>query len=1210
MKQGFRILTMLLFATLFSTTAFALDWVLPAAPKASPLVLEDTFAIRNVGQNAYIYMGEAWGTQGIVDVTVPNGKFLLVRPQESVLSVNLEDGTAQDVTVIELQDNSKGWGTHFIWRQPADANLGEGNKGCFVDNGGAPARYWSVAPVGNNVYTIQVPSQMTVENGYAEDVAYKDGEFLGVQPDHSSSWAATNAEGVTYGIYYDVVYADNPANCQWEFVKKAEAEVYAARIFLMETAEKASEKGIDVSAAKAVFDNPNATLNELNAANDALKDALQNVATPDEPVDVTDKYIVNATPVTGTNGVAPTGWTVTLTDTGSEAAPKYASNCGEIWNRSGGKISQVITIPAGVYRLTVQAYTRTGMKATLAAGNDKMYIATVGSDEVNNLGTADGRFNNGDFVNQLLFATAEDGEVEISLTADDTTGDHWLAWRSWKLESLGSGVDSYKYLSQNLSEGWEEEFVDKEYSQTYYDAVSEALANADEATNRDEAIAAYAKVSEALQALRENADAYTTLLNRANEINEVVWNEYGGEDALVDFLEGTNDAPGIFELIENDALSTEEAIAKLEELNRIAEEVKKNLKQPGDDCTDMIQNPTFRDAAGTNSGFDKWTVASDKALQNNAGSIEVVEQWNGTASTSMIDVYQYVNLPKGAFRLSTKGWYRSTTDYNTYLNNPDYQTVKSYLYGSASQFPFPDIYKRKYTAEEKEIYFPQGNEYHFTEDGVTYYCPNNCTGARELFANEEIHDYDMYVDFIATGEPVKIGIKGTVVGYAWTIWDTFTLTFLGNDVESMKPIAKTAIADAEALLEKPMASDARANLQNGINAAKEATDGGALIDAYVALGGLVDAANASINTYNRLKAANEQLASDILKYMDTAKPEALEAANALNAEVEEGLAAGAYTDAQIEEKIAEISEVSFDLKIPAGEASEINPQDFTALIVNPTYTSGIAGWTEAEEFAGKVGVEQETTSQGTQIGFAEGYNTSFDIYQDIKRLPEGTYRVKVQGLYRQESPETDTKIWKYGYAAEKGLLDLLTDAEKENVPEFDPRAKIYANGDTINFTRWIFMPENDDDKAILMSGIADEGQWIAYEDNLTDPEAPVPYYYPHNRKALANRCDFGWYDHEFYTYVDATGVLRIGACNKSAKSNDWVPFSNWRLEYLGTESSHESTTGISEIGMSEVAGKAIFTADGRRVNALVKGMNIIKTTSKDGKTVVKKVMVK
>ena len=69
MKQSFRFLTMLLFATLFSATAFALDWVVPA-PKASPMVLEDTFAIRNVGQNAFIYMGEAWGTQGIVDVMV------------------------------------------------------------------------------------------------------------------------------------------------------------------------------------------------------------------------------------------------------------------------------------------------------------------------------------------------------------------------------------------------------------------------------------------------------------------------------------------------------------------------------------------------------------------------------------------------------------------------------------------------------------------------------------------------------------------------------------------------------------------------------------------------------------------------------------------------------------------------------------------------------------------------------------------------------------------------------------------------------------------------------------------------------------------------------------------------------------------------------------------------------------------------------------
>ena len=1212
MKQSFRFLTMLLFATLFSATAFALDWVVPA-PKASPMVLEDTFAIRNVGQNAFIYMGEAWGTQGIVDVTVPNGKFLLVRPQEATATVTTIDGDEVTFSVIELQDNSKGWGTHFIWRQPSDGNLGAGNKGCFVDNGGAPARYWNVAPIGNNVYTIQVPSLMTVENGYAEDVAYYEGEFLGIQTDHGSAWAASNAEGVTYGIYYDVVYADNPANCQWEFVKKADIDVYAAKTTLKEVAESASEKGIDVSAAKAVFDNPDATVAELEAATAALRDELLNVADWDNPVDVSDKYIVNATPTSGSNGVAPTGWTVTLTDTGTEPAPKYASNCGEIWNRSGGKISQVINLPAGVYRLTVQAYTRTGMEAWLAAGTEKMLIATVPSSEVNSLGDADTRFNNGDFVNTMVFATVEEGPVEISLTADSSNGDHWLAWRNWKLESLGSSIDSYKRLSESLSEGWEEEFIDKEYNQTYYDAVTEALSNANGATTREEAIAAYGVVSEAINSLRANAEAYGNLLERANEINEVVWNEYGADDRLIDILEGNPDFDiiGIFELIETDALSTEEAVAKLEELNALAELVKKELKQPGDDCSDMINNPTFRDAAGTNSGFHKWTVDSDNALQNNAGTIQVVEQWNGTSATSVIDVYQYVNLPKGAFRLATKGWYRSTTDYNTYLTNPDYQVVKSYLYGSASQFPFPDIYVKGYTDEEKELYFPNGNEYTATIDGITYHYPNNCTGAEELFTNPEIDCYDMYVDFIATGEPVKIGIKGTVVGYAWTIWDDFTLTFLGNDIESMKPIAEATIADAEALLDKQMSAEARTNLLNAINAARQAVDGAALVDAYVALGDVVDAANASINTYNRLKVANEELASEILKYMDSAKPEALEAANALNAEIEEGLAAGAYTDEQINDKIAEINEVLFDLRVPAGEASDDNPQDYTALIINPMYTSGTSGWTEDPEFAGAVTVEQENTSLGTQIGFAEGWNKSFNIYQDIKRLPEGTYRVKLQGLYRQEGTGTDAKTWKYGYASDNGLLDLLTDEEKENVVPFDPRAKIYANGDTINFARWIFLPKDDDEKAILQSAVDSEGSWTAFDDNLTDPTLIETYYYPNNRLALANRCDNpGWYDNEFYTYVDASGVLRLGACNKTALTLDWVPFSNWRLEYLGTESKYANVTGISEIAVGETVSKSIFTADGRRVNSLVKGMNILKTTSKDGKTEVKKVIVK
>ena len=1191
MKQCFRMFAMLLVATLASTTAFAEEWNIPL-PKASEMVLEDTFAIRNVGQNAYLYMGEAWGTQGIVDVK--DGNYLLVRPEQ--VSVELEDG---EYTVIALQDNSKGWGTHYIWRQPADGNLGA-YKGCFVDNGSTTtARYWNVASVGNNVYTIQIPSQMVSDD---ETLSYFEGEFLGIQTDHGSTWAANNAEGVTYGIYYDVVYADNPANCQWEFVKKAEIDIYSLKVKLTQRIEEADEKGVDASAARAIIPNENATLEEVQAVYDALYNALKEADQWNYPDDVTTTYIVNPNPVSNTNG-----WE---TPQGQPNAFDPSNNNAEFWNLSGYSLRQTIhNLPAGVYMLRAIAFTRTDYEAYLAAGDVSMKIATVGSGEVNNRSQANAWFNAGNGVNELTFMQEAEGDVEISLTADKTAGDHWTVWRSFQLLFRGDKADAIGKAAQALTENWEEEFVDRIYSQTYYDAVTAGIAASEAATTSEEAIAAYVATRDALTALRANADAYEALKTRTEEIYEKIWDELDGDDILLEMIEGNGaDDAGILANIEDGVYTTEEAIAKLDELNARVDEVNKNLMQPWDDVTDkFVKNYTFRNASGTNSGFDKWTVDSDNALQNNAGTIQVVEQWNGTSATSTIDVYQYVNLPKGAFRLSTKGWYRSTTNYSTYLTDPAYQKVSSYLYGSASQFPFPDIYVKGYTDEEKAEYFPNGNSYTATIDGVTYYYPNNCTGADELFTNENVDWYDMYVDFIATGEPVKIGIKGTVVGYAWTIWDDFKLTFLGKDVDNLLPVAQTSIDEAKALLEYPMSSEARANLDAAIAAAEGATEGNALIDAYVALGAVKDATQASIDTYSRLKTENEKLAQAIIDYADKASDEAIANATALNAEIEEGLAAGSYSDDQVQEQIDRIADAIIDLQNVPGTDY---PIDYTARITNPKYLDGKTGWSEAEGFEGVVTVEQQSNSEGN-IGIAEGWNKGFEIFQEIKRLPEGSYRVSVRALYRQEGTGVDTKIWRYGYAESLGKLDMLAEADKTDVPEFDPRAKLFANGDSVDLARWIFIPENEDDRYILQGADGDGSAWTAIEDTITDAYSPVTYYYPNMRVAAANRFEFpGFYENKVVCYVDNTGLLKLGLSNKNGKSLDWVPFSDWKLEYLGPEDPIKETTGVGEIAAREIINNEIFTTDGRRVNTTVKGVNIIKTTDKNGKTVVKKVIVK
>ena len=60
----------------------------------------------------------------------------------------------------------------------------------------------------------------------------------------------------------------------------------------------------------------------------------------------------------------------------------------------------------------------------------------------------------------------------------------------------------------------------------------------------------------------------------------------------------------------------------------------------------------------------------------------------------------------------------------------------------------------------------------------------------------------------------------------------------------------------------------------------------------------------------------------------------------------------------------------------------------------------------------------------------------------------------------------------------------------------------------------------------------------------------------------------------------------------------------WRLEYLGTESKYEGTTGVREIE-TEGTIEAVYSIDGRRQNSLQKGLNIIVVNGK-----AKKVMVK
>ena len=72
------------------------------------------------------------------------------------------------------------------------------------------------------------------------------------------------------------------------------------------------------------------------------------------------------------------------------------------------------------------------MKSTLNAGNNSINL--VGCGSVNNRTQGDEWIAQGNGENVLVFSLAEaTADIEIGLTADDTTSDHWMCWRSFRL---------------------------------------------------------------------------------------------------------------------------------------------------------------------------------------------------------------------------------------------------------------------------------------------------------------------------------------------------------------------------------------------------------------------------------------------------------------------------------------------------------------------------------------------------------------------------------------------------------------------------------------------------------------------------------------------------------------------------------------------------------------------------------------------------------
>lgn len=316
----------------------------------------------------------------------------------------------------------------------------------------------------------------------------------------------------------------------------------------------------------------------------------------------------------------------------------------------------------------------------------------------------------------------------------------------------------------------------------------------------------------------------------------------------------------------------------------------------------------------------------------------------------------------------------------------------------------------------------------------------------------------------------------------------------------------------------------------------------------------------------------------------------------------------------------------------ASGATEKNPIDITALLINPKFDEGNKGWTGNPTVTSGEALPEE-------LGAAEMWNVNFDVNQIIYALPEGFYKVECQALYRDAGDAKDAYTnWVYK------AIESFEDWENKN-------AKLYANdndttivsiaselftersmtayqnksvkleeagsdGEEIWAPAWrIMCTEKDGDNFVLPTELpADAPKDLAPEQyivsGVTDwwwdteiDDMDEFYYYPASLMGATRRFKNSpnAYKNEVVTKVEEGGSLQLGIKKEVQVTNDWVVFDNFKLYYLGKE----APTGINEAAAEKAAVEGIFSVSGVQQNALQKGFNIVKKANGDVKKIFK-----
>ena len=1193
------------------------EWADPVVKISTPNLEQhegvQQFYIYHPATGQFVTNGNQYGTQLSVGAT----------GQE----ITMEWGPEREPTVgADPVVSGEGWKLNML-EGPTNSGFHEiyvtDDKAAWVDANTKGHTLWQILPQGD-YYRIKIVDQ---------DESY--GLNSGNTVTMNGMWGVNENSTIVYPFADLNMEQYDGAEMDWQFVTPEDYDAYQARVTLKPMLENAQELGFgdELAEYSAIYNNAAATAEDLETVIANLPTDLiawqAGEASEEQPADFS-VAIENADFSGGNND-----WSYIESAPGQQGSTYLDANgenemtgFAEKWvNSNNGNLGSSFDIyqtlsamPAGKYRLSATSIGYWQGDRTVTPTGVYLYSIVNGLEVRTEAHTLEFGGTHGDEdptgvpqprAVSMDFVNPERGDIRIGFKTVETNC-NWAGVDNFKLEYLGDdGVNSMSDMVQRIVDDFKAQLQGYEDNNSVYSLAGEQSANAllnttEEAmavpVDDDSLVALGNALYAEMAALQADVDAYVQLDEFVNEGVNKYWS---GDYESLDLLTLDDYVGFLLDAYDDRTFDP----ADIDSVTIIADSlfiVSINEALAAQETNTVTALGTNMDFTGNRNGWTA-TGATNHGYGNNTA-----EEFRNQGHDGF-EVYQEIKgLPAGSYKVTAQAYYRPT-GYNeaaAIFDSADPKAgVTVYLDANGAREKVHSIFELTFDSSEGMAgRFATISGSNTALDGKLV--ADDLASAEAVLTAGDRTNYEVSViGYVGEDGALRFGITGeaTTLANSWCLFDNFRIEYLPGDMTGMQHVLEAKIAQAQAMAngtDNFLTEESEDALIDAALEAQAALDGelteelfvknNAALDAALDLAtrsdSVVTAVGALFNDYDAVLQAIYD-SEDLTNY-DPDKVDELDAVVGDQTDYVDGYAY--YAD------IAAASQAMTDMNDAYGAmvksaidfttASKDEPVDVSALLRNPRLQKVVNGVDQSTHEYWEHNPAL-TNENATADSLFEYFNTKeFDFHQTVYNMPQGYYTLSVSSFYR------------YGDMTPAGVA--RRDGEEELF------AQVYATTATDDyFTSIVSIYEH-----VMTAKFTSSSAVLP--DSLFTYMEPQAYYVVANAVDDANVAfNMGFYKNEVSFYVAEGGFAQMGIRKADGVTNDWCPFDDFVLLYLGD--GEENNPGV--VGVEDVIGESAatvvatewYTIDGMRVAEPQKGGIYIRVNKMDdGSKKAMKVMVK